>query len=70
MSDGAHTWVAPYLMPRSRPAEHPTGQPVRTALGYNARGEWVWQDDAEQWPYGHTDLSDAHEMALRGLTDG
>lgn len=28
------------------------GTPARGALGYNARGEWVWADEAEgRWPY-------------------
>jgi len=37
-----------------RPAERVPeliGTPFREALGYNARGEWVWKDEAEgRWP--------------------
>lgn len=37
-------------MPAEIPA-HLIGQPKRVALGYNAAGAWVWQDEAEgRWP--------------------
>lgn len=34
-----------------KPAEIDPSAPIRSALGYNARGEWVWADDVEgRWP--------------------